>query len=30
VPDLPPVDSGLRWEEFTARLVEAYLARFED
>jgi hypothetical protein len=30
VPDLPPVDSGLRWEAFTAKLVEAYMARFED
>lgn len=27
-PDLPPVASGLRWEEFIASIAEAYSARF--
>ena len=30
VADLPPADRGQRWDEFTAKLVEAYVARFED
>lgn len=29
-PDLPPASSGLRWEEFIARLSEAYSARFAE
>lgn len=28
-PDLPPVGSGLRWEEFITSLTTAYAARFE-
>ncbi len=28
-PDLPPVGSGLRWDEFTKALTTAYAARFE-
>lgn len=28
-PNLPPVGSGLRWEEFVSELVSAYEARFE-
>jgi hypothetical protein len=27
-PDLPPVESGLRWEEFIGSVAEAYGARF--
>ena len=27
-PDLPPVGSGLRWEEFIGKMVEAYAGRF--
>lgn len=27
-PDLPPVGSGLRWDEFIARVAETYEARF--
>jgi len=27
---IPPVGSGLRWDEFVAALVESYEARFED
>ncbi len=27
-PDMPPVDSGLRWEEFVRAIAEAYDARF--
>lgn len=27
-PDLPPVDSGLRWNEFIEKVAEAYDARF--
>jgi hypothetical protein len=29
-PDLPPVSSGLRWEEFINSVAEAYSARFGD
>lgn len=27
-PDLPPVSSGLRWDEFIDRMADAYVARF--
>jgi hypothetical protein len=27
-PDLPPISSGLRWDEFVDSLAEAYVARF--
>lgn len=29
-PDLPPVGSGLRWEEFIATMADAYQSRFGD
>lgn len=29
-PDLPPVGSGLRWEEFIATIADAYQSRFGD
>ncbi len=30
VPDLPPPESGLRWDDFVSTLAATYLARFED
>ena len=27
-PELPPVSSGLRWDEFIDSMAEAYVARF--
>ena len=29
-PDLAHADGGLCWDGFTAKLVEAYVVRFED
>lgn len=29
-PDLPPPGSGLRWQEFIAKMAEVYDARFGD
>jgi hypothetical protein len=30
VPDVPPIRSGLRWEEFISTLATSYSARFEE